>query len=304
MPLDPRAKRLLDMLALAGSGAPADAAARRTGFASLMALSRVSVPVGSVEDIVVDGGDGPLPARLYTAQDAAPAGAGLVFFHGGGLVAGSLDTHDGLCRRLCLESGARVLSVAYRLAPEHRFPAAVEDACAALAAVLGTPDRFGFARHRIGVGGDSAGATLATLAAHGRGELLRVQLLLCPVLDLAERRPSRLAFGNGYLLDQAVMDRDLAHYLRDGQSASDPLVSPLRASDLAGHPPALIHTAEFDPLRDEGAAYASRLRDAGVDVRHTDHEGMIHHFVGLEGVIPAARARLAAIGAELANALA
>lgn len=307
MSLDPRARRLLDMLALGGRlrAAPMSAAERRAGFAALMALARPPAVPGTVEDVRVQGAAGRLPARLYRpASGGDERGAGLVFFHGGGLVAGDLDTHDGLCRRLSAESGARIVAVAYRLAPEHRFPAAVEDAVMATRSVIGGAAGFGIDPARLGVGGDSAGATLATIAAGAWRTALRVQLLLCPVLDLVTRRPSRLAYGEGFMLDQAVMDRDLADYLPPDQEAADPRVSPIFRGDLAGLPPALIHTAECDPLRDEGFAYAAALAAAGVVVRHTDHAGMIHHFLGLEGVLPAARPALAAIGAELRAGLA
>lgn len=307
MSLDPRAKRLLDMLALGGGprAAPMTAAERRAGFVALMAMARPAVVPGRVEAARVEGAGGPLPARLYIPAGAEQGfGAGLVFFHGGGLVAGDLDTHDGLCRRLAADSGVRIVAVAYRLAPEHRFPVAVEDAVAATGSVIAEAHRFGLDPARLGVGGDSAGGTLATVAAGAWRESLRVQLLLCPVLDLATRRPSRLAYGAGYMLDQTVMDRDLADYLPEGQDAADPRVSPISRNDIAGLPAALIHTASCDPLRDEGCDYAAALAAAGVPVRHTDHAGMIHHFLGLEGVLPAARPALAAIGAELRGALA
>lgn len=307
MSLDPRAKRLLDMLALGSNPrtAPMSAAERRAGFAALMALARPAAVPGRVETVSVEGAAGPLPARLYVPADAAPgAGPGLVFFHGGGLVAGDLDTHDGFCRRLASDSGVRIVAVAYRLAPEHRFPAAVEDAVAATRSIMVDAPRFGIDPDRLGVGGDSAGGSLATVAAGAWRESLRVQLLLCPVLDLAARRPSRLAYGTGYMLDQAVMDRDLTDYLPPGQDAADPRVSPIYRHDLAGLPATLIHTAAYDPVGDEARDYAAALGAAGVAVRHTDHPGMIHHFLGLEGVLPAARPALAAIGAELRDALA
>lgn len=307
MSLNPRAKRLLDMLALgrAPRTAVMTTAERRAGFAALMALARPAAVPGTVADVRVEGAAGLLPARLYRPGEAGESpGPGLVFFHGGGLVAGDLDTHDGLCRRLSAESGVLIVAVAYRLAPEHRFPAAVEDAVAATRSVVGGARGFGIDAGRLGVGGDSAGGTLATLAAGAWREALRVQLLLCPVLDLAARRPSRHAYGEGFMLDQAVMDRDLADYLPAGQDAADPRVSPIYRGDLAGLPAALIHTAECDPLRDEARDYAAALAAAGVAVRLTDHAGMIHHFLGLEGVLPAARPALTAIGAELREALA
>ncbi|UDL93769.1 alpha/beta hydrolase [Lichenihabitans sp. PAMC28606] len=334
MPLDPRAQRLLAMLALSNQAQalsnqaqalsteaqalsnqanPAetglDAAERRRSFTALMNLSRRAEVVASVTDGMVQGADGALPARCYTPMDA-PDGPmpGLVFFHGGGLVAGDLDTHDAFCRSLAVVAACRVIAVAYRLAPEHRFPAAVDDAVAATTAILGDASAWGLDRARIGVAGDSAGATLATVVAAADSDTatprLRLQVLLCPVLDLVVRRPSRLDFGQGYMLDQVTMDRDLAAYLPPGIDPADPRVSPLHRDDLAGLCPALIHTAAFDPLRDEGLAYAERLTAAGVPVRHTCHPGMIHHFVALTGLIPAAAIALSAIGAEIRAALA
>jgi acetyl esterase/lipase len=301
MPLDPRARRLLDMLALGARapGAPMTAAERRAGFSALMALSRTA-QVGRRDARRIAGGAGDLPARLYTPDGIdGTTMPGLVFFHGGGLVAGDLDTHDGLCRRLSAEGGCRVLSVAYRLAPEHPYPAAIEDAIAATRAVLDDAAAFGLDPRRIAVGGDSAGGTLATLAAGVLGARLRFQLLLCPVLDLAHRRPSRLAYGQGFMLDQSVMDRDLADYLPPGLDPADPSISPVNATALDAMPPAVIHTAECDPLRDEGQAYAEALAAAGVPVIHVDHPGMIHHFLGLEGVLPAAKPALAGIGLQM-----
>ncbi len=307
MPLDPRVRRLLDMLAL-GAGAraePMGAAERRASFTALMAIARVAIAGCAAADHSLDTEIGPRPTRLYIPDTAPDApGPGLVFFHGGGLVAGDLDTHDRLCRRLAVESGARVLAVDYRRAPEHRFPAAIEDAVAATAAVVDRAPSFGIDPARLGVGGDSAGGTLATVVAGALRHRLRLQLLLCPVLDLAERRPSRLAYGTGYMLDQVIMDRDLADYVTPGQDLTDPRVSPMHRTDAAGLPATLIHTAEYDPLRDEGVDYAAALRRAGVVVRHTDHPGMVHHFLALEGVLPQARSALAAIGAELRAGLA
>ena len=302
MPLDSRAARLLAMLALGRREGVMTATERRAGFKSLMAMARGAPAEVAAIDWAVFGADGSLPARLYVPPDVAAPAPGLVFFHGGGLVAGDLDTHDGMCRRLAMEAGCRILSVAYRLAPEHPYPAAVDDSMAAMASVLAGPAAFGLDPNRIAVGGDSAGGTLATLVAGRLGRRLRFQLLLCPVLDLAHRRPSRVAYGEGFMLDQAVMDRDLADYLPAGLDPADPAISPINAADLSGMPPALIHTAENDPLRDEGLDYAAALKRAGVPVTYVDHPGMIHHFLGLEGVLPAARPALAAIGSTMRTA--
>lgn len=306
MPLDPRARRLLDMLAAGGAAGieQEDVPARRRRFASLMGLRRGPVPASTVENHGLAGPGGPLRVRCYTPPELLDKELpGLVFFHGGGLVAGSLDTHDALCRHLCGAGRCRVVSVDYRLAPEHRFPAAVEDAAAAVRLVAAAAGALGLDPERLAVGGDSAGGTLATIAATAAGEeprvRLRFQLLLYPVLDAMAATPSRQAFRQGYMLDQAAMDRDLADYLPPGTEARDPRVSPLRAGPLAGLPPTLIHAAEYDPVRDEAEDYAGRLRRAGIPVRHTCHAGMIHHFFGLDGTIPYAAEALAMVGAEM-----
>ncbi len=281
---------------------------RRRGFAGLMRMAGRAPDIGGISDIPVAGADGALTARLYRPTDE-PSGPrpGLVYFHGGGLVAGDLDTHDVLCRSLAQGSSCRVIAVGYRCAPEHRFPAALEDAVAATSDVLERAERFGLDPARVAVGGDSAGATLATLAAaalrHRSGPRLALQLLLCPVLDMRPETASRREFAKGYLLDPGMMARDLADYA-PGMDPADPRLSPLRAHDLTGLPPALIHAAEADPLRDEAALYAERLAAAGVPVDHRCHPGMIHHFYGLTGFIPAARAILAEVAAELGARLA
>lgn len=303
MPIDAQAARLMAML---GAGRPTDwssvsATARREGFAALMRMAGTAPALPGVETVAVAGADGFLAARLYVPAERI--GPGLVYFHGGGLVAGDLDTHDALCRNLALGSGCRVLSVAYRLAPEHRFPAAVEDAIAASTDVIGRAAEFGIDPARVVLGGDSAGATLATLSAGALGRRVALQLLLCPVLDIEPGTESRRIFGQGYLLDAAMMARDLADYLPEGPALADPRLSPLRAADLVGMPRALIHTAEFDPLRDEGALYAEKLAAAGVAVEYRCHPGMIHHFYGLTGLVPAARSALAEIAAGLGKAL-
>ncbi|MGA8005542.1 MAG: alpha/beta hydrolase [Burkholderiales bacterium] len=310
MPLDPKAKRIIDMMSAgaAATGASASIEARRDGFRKLMRMSAAPPSACGVEERSLPGPGGQLAARLYSPDEAAAGPLpGLVFFHGGGLVAGSLDTHDALCRTLAATSGCRVVSVAYRLAPEFRFPAAVEDACAASAWIAAHADSFGIDAARLAVGGDSAGGTLAAVVCQwARGKAaprFAAQLLLCPVLDFAAISASRREFSRGYLLDEATMQRDLEHY-HDGKTAlEDPRISPLREPGLGGLPQAIIHTAEFDPLRDEGLAYAGRLVQAGVPVRHICHAGMIHHFYGMPGILPRAQQTLARIGADLGAAL-
>ncbi|MGU3536585.1 alpha/beta hydrolase [Methylobacterium sp. A54F] len=308
MPLDPHAQRFLAMLALGGPPAPT-VAGRRAALRDLARLAGGPLAAGvSAEDLVLPGPGGPLPARLYAPEGAAGPGPGLVYFHGGGFVAGGLDTHDGLCRGLVASAGCRLLAVDYRLAPEHPFPAAFEDGAAAVAWAAAQAGRLGIDPGRLGVGGDSAGAAIAAhaarVSAHGKGPTLAFQVLLCPVLDAEGAGPSRAAFASGYLLDAETIRRDADSLGIGPAEREDPRLSPLRAADLAGLPPALIHTAEYDIVRDDGTAYAARLAEAGVPVRHTCHAGMIHDFYGLVGLIPAARAARARIGADLAAILA
>jgi len=253
-------------------------------------------------------GEFAIPVRLYSPKGLAEVELpGLVFFHGGGLVSGDLDTGDSLCAALCHLGRCRVVAVEYRLAPESRFPAAHEDALAAVMAVAAAPSRWAIDGTRLGVAGDSAGGNLATsaaLRAGAAGVELALQLLLCPVLDPLARTPSRCELAGGHLIEEATMRRYWELYRIDGLAPDDERVAPLRGADLAGAPPALIHTAEFDPLRDEGGLYARALANAGVPVRHRTHAGMIHHFYGLGAVIPAAQTALTAIGAELRGAFA
>jgi acetyl esterase/lipase len=310
MPLDPHVGRLLDTLALGGAPTPVspDMARRREAFRGLMRLAETGARVAGIEQRVLPGPAGPLAARIYTPRAARGRLPGLVFLHGGGFVCGDLDTHDPLCRALCEAAGCRLIAVEYRLAPEHPFPAAVEDACAATAWVLDHADALGLDRARIGIAGDSAGATLATVAARRLGRVrpgaLAFQLLLCPILDWAGETESRRAFAHGYLLDSRALAEEIACYLPQGQDAGDPDVSPLRAPDLSGLPPTHLHSAEYDPLRDEARAYADRLRQAGVAVRHTCHPGMVHLFYGFGRVVPYARVAHQRIGAEVGAALA
>ena len=283
-------------------------AQRREALAKLMQLSDCSAPMRRIDERTLATAEGPLRLRVYTPQAAETARtAAIVYFHGGGFVAGSLDTHDGLCRSLAHETGAKLLAVAYRLAPEHSFPAAVNDACAATLAIGEGAGELGIDAQRLAVAGDSAGACLAAVVARemrGRsGVRLAAQLLLCPITDFAGETPSRREFADGYVIDRETIESDLDYYLC-GADPSDPRVSPLRAADLDGLPPALVHTAEFDPMRDEGAAYARRLVSYGVPVRHTCHPGMIHLFYAMSGMVPYARAALRGIGEEMRAAFA
>ncbi len=309
MPLDPRAQRFLGLL---NAGNPPDArkatvAERRNGLTALMKLGSTAIALPRVEDSTLPGPEGPLTVRIYSPVDDDAPRPGLVFFHGGGMVAGSIDTHDAIARSLASNGGCRVLSVQYRLAPEHPFPAALQDSQAALQYIAANPARFHLDATRLGICGDSAGATLAAAtvqaAARAGGPALALQLLLCPILDYSRATPSRLELASGYLVDQATLDHDLMHYLPPGSEPSDPRVSPLLAADLSGLPRTIIHTAEFDPLRDEGRNYFERLERERVEVSYTCHPGMIHLFYGLGAVIPYARRAFEQIGGEIRAAL-
>jgi acetyl esterase/lipase len=249
-----------------------------------------------------------LRLRVYTPLAAtATELPGLVFFHGGGLVAGSLDSHDPICRSLSNASGCRLIAVDYRLAPEHPFPAAIGDAYAATCAIARRAREFGIDAARLAVGGDSAGATLAAvvsqMAAASGEPPLALQVLLCPIMDFGAQTGSRRDFAAGYFVDQATLEHDLRHYLGSEGDPTDPRVSPLRAGELGALPPACIHTAEFDPLRDEGAAYAERLRGAGVRTHYHCHPGMIHLFYGMGALVPYAAKAYECIGADIRSLL-
>ncbi|HEX8783405.1 MAG TPA: alpha/beta hydrolase [Steroidobacteraceae bacterium] len=311
MPLDPRARRFLDALAATNppSALALSVAERRAGLAQLLGFFGAIDEVAAVDQFELPGPQGALALRAYT-----PLGAhiverlpGMVFFHGGGLVAGTLDTHDPICRALSNASGCRVLSVDYRLAPEHRFPAAIADGCAAVEWIAAHADELYIDRERLGVSGDSAGATLAAVVCHAMtaaGQVpLAFQFLLCPIMDLAAETDSRRSFASGYLVDRDTLEHDLRYYLAPDADPADPRISPLRAADLSRVPPTAVHTAEFDPLRDEGQAYAERLRQAGVRTRYRCHPGMIHLFYGMRGLITYAGVAFSQMGADIRSLL-
>ncbi len=299
MGLDPAVRRFLDMMALGGTGARG-VAERRKGQHVLAQLAGAAPAAVAVRDLDLDLPSGSCAARAYAPRDAEATGPGLVFFHGGGLVSGDLDTHDAICRTLAVSAECRIVAIAYRLAPEHPYPAAIEDAVAAFSHVARSAGAFGIDPARLGIGGDSAGAGLAARAAQelrGTGPAIAAQLLLCPVLDLACETESHRAFATGHLLDAETVRHDIAACGVAG-FVDDPRVSPGREPDLTGLPPAHIHTASHDVMRDDGAAYAARLAEAGIPVVHTCHPGMIHFFYGLGRIIPKAQPILAGIGAR------
>jgi len=311
MPLDPRARRFLDTLAAMNPPSALALAVeeRRAGLARLLSFSGVPQAVAAVDQFEMPGPAGSLAIRAYTPSgaDAGERLPGMVYFHGGGLVAGTLDTHDPICRALSNASHCRVLSVDYRLAPEHPFPAAVADGCAAAEWIAGHAQELCVDPRRIGVAGDSAGATLAAVVCHERtvaaGSELAFQFLLCPITDFAAESDSRRSLGEGYLIDRDTLEHDLKHYLLPGTDRADPRISPLRAVEVSHLPPTVVHTAEFDPLRDEGQVYADRLRQSGVRALYRCHPGMIHLFYGLGGLIPYAGVAFAQMGADIRSLL-
>jgi acetyl esterase len=293
MPVDPHIAPLLELVATAPpmhAGSPAQA---REAFRSLcLGGRRAVVPVGSVGTLEIPGPDAPLAARVYRPAVAGPVPT-VVLFHGGGWVVGDLETHDNMARSICRGCTAVVVSVDYRLAPEAPFPAAVEDALAAtrwVGARLGELGGDG----RLAVAGDSAGGNLSAVVAQELrdtgGPGLAGQLLVYPAVDFTGAYPSRQENGEGYLLDLSTMGWFTRHYVGEGGRYDDPRLSPLRHRDLAGLPPAVVVTAEYDPLRDEGKAYADALAAAGVPVEHRCFDGMVHGFFDMGTFSPAAQA--------------
>ena len=296
MPVDPQIQVLLDR----GAGVPAthtlpvDIA--RAQYEARTALMAPAADVAVVAERTIEGPGGPLRVRLYTPHGTGPFPL-LVFFHGSGFVLCSLNTHDGMCRNLCAGAGCVVVSVDYRLAPEHKFPAGVEDCLAATRWAASQAAALGADPARIAVAGDSAGATMAAVTAlrvrDEGGPALRGQLLLYPVTDYhTPGTPSYEENGEGYGLTRDTMKWFWSHYLSDPAEGLHPHAAPLRASVLSGLPSALVITAEYDPLRDEGELYAEKLRAAGVPVALTRYDGVNHGFMFWVGVVDKAGAAM------------
>ncbi len=290
MPLDPQARAFLDQLAAMGvppvHTLPV-AEARRNMEARAAALWGAPEPVANTTDQTIPGPGQPIRVRIYRPAGAEPLPV-LVYFHGGGWVTGSLETHDGLCRALANRAGCAVVAVDYRLAPEHKFPAAVEDAWAATTWVASNAEAIDLDPGRVAVGGDSAGGNLAavvTLRARERGgPRLVFQVLVYPVTDYEFERTSYREYADGYYLTRDGMRWYWRHYLPSEAAGAHPEASPLRAANLAGLPPAHVITCGFDPLRDEGEAYAHRLSEAGVPATISRYESMIHGFFRMAAV--------------------
>lgn len=280
--------------------------ARAEWKADMAAVDGPAPEMGEIRDLTLAGPAGPLPARFYVPRGLeGMKRACLIYFHGGGFIRGDIDTHDGLCRVLADAAQVVVISVAYRLAPEHRFPAAFDDAFAATAQVISMAADLGIDPARVAVGGDSAGGNITaavTLAARDQARMaIRAQLLIYPVTDLLNQSESKRLFSSGYLLNS--MPFYIASYLGPNGRADDPLASPLLAADHGRLPPAVVTTAGYDPLRDEGVAYARRLEAAGVQVRHLHYPDMIHGFSSLRGLLSEADASLREAAAALSGFL-
>lgn len=275
----------------------------RASLDAARALQPPPPAVGHVADRAVPSPDGAIPVRDYTPFGIGPFPL-VVHFHGGGFVVGDLESHDAACRHLCLASGAVIVAVHYRLAPEHKAPAAVEDCLAVTRWAAAHAGEIGADPRRVAVAGDSAGGNLAALVSirvrDEGGPTLCGQLLNCPWVDTDTTRPSYRDNAEGYFLSLALMRWFEGHYVKGPQDRDNPLIVPMRAKDLKGLPPAYVLTAEYDPLRDEGEAYADRLMTAGVPVVKKRVSGMIHDFPCLSlNVIPEAAEELAAMGAWL-----
>jgi acetyl esterase len=295
MSLDPEIAAVLETLRNAPPMDSMEIGALRANMAPVPLAARP--PVGSVEDRILPDG---LPIRIYQPAERRCMNL-IVFFHGGGFVLGSIETHDPVARRFCSSAGCAVVSLEYRLAPEHRFPAATEDCLSAARWARDNASSLGASPHRIVLAGDSAGGNLAavtTLRLRDEGyPQPSGQILAYPVTDY-HTPPTRSYLDNatGYSLTRAAMIRFWRDYVSNEAQALHPHASPLRASDLSGLPPAFILTAQFDPLRDEGEAYAARLKDAGVPVALIRYEGLIHGFLRMAAVSAKARQAFAEIG--------
>lgn len=309
MPLDPQAKALFDFIGLSDLTpvehlTPQEA---RTMFEALAeARRKLAVePVDQIRDLKIPGPAGEIPIRVYTPKIQSPAPA-LIYFHGGGWVLGDLESHDHVCRALANNASCVVLSVDYRLAPEHKFPAAVHDSFAATQWIADLAGELGVDRSRIAVGGDSAGGNLAAvvsqIARDRGGPSIAYQLLIYPSTDMRMNMPSIEENADGPLLTKASMHWFVNHYLNSDADRTDSLASPLLASNLRGLPPAFILTAECDPLRDEGEAYGQHLREAGVPVEVQRYEGMPHGFFSFAAALDGGRRAFADATSRLRSA--
>ena len=311
MTLDPQAQTVLDLAEtsdrpLLESLDPPEA---RIQYAEMVQAAADDPPAGvTTRELSIPVQDGQIPARLYRPEDQDGALPILVYFHGGGFVIGDRDTHDIPCRQLALSAGCLVVSADYRLAPEHPFPQPVEDAWAATLWIGENAPDFGGDPSRIAVGGDSAGGTLAAVVCHlakgDDGPRLQYQLLIYPATELGCAMPSHETLGQGYRLTADLMAWFMDHYFSDGGDRDQVIASPLHATDFSGLPPALVLVAGYDPLVDEGIAYAQALAGAGVATDVMEYRGMIHGFITMGGLVDAAADAMLGCGAALREAFA
>jgi acetyl esterase len=306
MALDPLAKAFLEQLSANPRPKVWDVTPdeMRAGMRAMVkAFGPKDVPIGKVENIVMPGPGGELSLRAFTpvaaGGEALPA---LVYFHGGAFRVGDLDTHEPICRLLAGEAACRVIAVDYRLSPEHKFPAAVEDAMAATHWIEANASRLAIDPNRVAVGGDSAGGNLAAVICQQAKEQgapkIVYQLLLFPVTQLGSSFPSMQEFATGYFLEKEPLDYCYRGYA-EGTDYSDLRLSPLLATDLSDLPPAYVMLAGCDPLHDEGLAYAEKLREAGVEVAIADYPGMLHCFTMMLSVFPQAQEAMSAAAKSL-----
>ena len=304
MVLNPQVRTFLDELNALGAPPPETLTADQARAANAAGAEALGPPepVAAIQDRTLPGHTGEIPIRVYVPQGTGPFPV-FVYYHGGGWVLGSVPTHDGLCCQVANAARCLVVSVEYRLAPEHKYPAAVDDAYAATAWVFANAGQIGGDSRRVAVGGDSAGGNLAAavcLMARDRQTFKpALQVLIYPITDYSLDTPSYLENAEGYLLTRASMKWFWECYLAHEEDGDQPYASPLRAGDLSRLPPALVITAEHDPLRDEGEAYAARLREAGVPVTSTRYDGMIHAFIRRTAIFDKARTAMQ----EVADAL-
>jgi acetyl esterase len=308
MPLDPIVKMMIDATADLNLP-PWETLTPDEVRAQMRARPQIGKPedVARVEDRSIPGPNGPIPVRIYQPEGEAPFPL-LVYFHGGGWVIGDIESHDMLCRSLANASGCVVASVDYRLSPEHKYPVPLDDCYAATKYFAEHAAEFNGDPSRLAVGGDSAGGNLATvvsLIARDRGgPTIGFQLLVYPVIDFNFNTPSYRDNAEGYFLTANLMKWFWNHYLRTDADGAQPDASPMRADSLRGLPPALVITAEFDPLRDEGEAYAAKLLDAGVSVSVHRYDGMLHNFILMAAILPQARAAIDEAALAIRNAFA